>query len=98
MLGEVERAEPGPNYHQTNQESEIANSVDDECLIRGCTCGMSLDIKTDQQIAANTDQFPKDKDLEDVAGQHEPQHRKTEQRHKRKKLVEPARAVQMTAA
>ena len=97
LVGKVKRAERSPQDHQADDEAEVADAIDDERLVRRRAGGMPFDVETDQQIRADTDQFPEDKHLENVAGDHQPQHREAEQRHVREELVEPPRPMKVSA-
>ena len=73
--------------HQQNSEQEpkVANTVDEEGL-RGCrACGGPLIPMANEQIRAQPHGFPKHKQLEEVIGHHEHEHRKREERNVPKK-------------
>ena len=97
VVEETERTETGPDDHQTDNESEVAHAVDDERLVGRIRGRLAFDVETDEQVTANSDQFPEDEHLKDVTSENQTEHRKTEQRHERKEAVEPAGAVKMTA-
>src|SRR5580704_389015 len=95
MRRKLERSEPGPEYHQTDQETEVADSVHDEGFIGSSAGRAAFDIEADQKVTADPDQLPKDEDLENVASQHQPQHRKAKERHVGEEEVVAARTVQV---
>ena len=46
-IAKRKRAERGPDNHQADDHPEIANAIDDECLIGRVAGGLSLDVKAD---------------------------------------------------
>ena len=98
VLREMERAEPGPENHQPDQKAEVAHAVHDERLVGGRAGRAAFHVEADQQVTANADQLPEDEDLEDIAGEHQSEHRETEERHVGEELVIPPRPVEMSAA
>ncbi len=67
-----------PSVRTSNESGASLNSGRTEGLIGGIRGTLSLDIKADQQIGANADQFPKDEDHCHVTGDNDPQHAETE--------------------
>src|SRR4030095_136563 len=61
-----QRAEIDGAQSQTDNETEIADAVDDERLDCGVGCLLSLEPESDEEIAANSDQFPEDEHDEQV--------------------------------
>ena len=66
-------------------------------LLAAVLGAVPFDIKADQEIRANTDQFPEAERHRQVAADADAQHREREQRQKMEEAVEPATAVQMLA-
>src|SRR5208337_2492496 len=68
-FGETERAEiPGDEEH-SQQESGIADAVNDECLVARVGGGLAMEIKTNQQIRTQAHALPPDKHEDVVVGQ-----------------------------
>ncbi len=93
----AERAEECPQHHQPDQETKVPDTVHDERFVGSVAGRFAFGVEADQQIAADADQFPEDKHLENIARQDQPQHRKAEQRHKRKEAVEASGTMNVTA-
>src|SRR6185369_7878451 len=85
-----------PNPQDANQKPEISQPVGDECFLAGIGGGGPLEPKTDQQIAADTDQFPKDKKLQKIVRENYAQHRESEQAEAREKSREPRVVAHVT--
>ena len=73
-FGEAQRAEvPGDEKH-AEQESGVADAVDDECLVGRVAGGLAMEIETDQQIRTQPHAFPADEQQHIVVGQDQRQH------------------------
>ena len=78
-LGEAQRAEvPGDGEH-AQQESGVADAVDDECLVGGVAGRLAMEIETDQQIRAQAHAFPAHEHQDVVVRQDQRQHGEHEQ-------------------
>ena len=71
VVEETERTETGPDDHQTDNESEVAHAVDDERLVGRIRGRLAFDVETDEQVTANSDQFPEDEHLKDVTSEND---------------------------
>ncbi len=54
------RPEGRKYQHQGDQEAEITDAVDDECLLAGGSSRWLLEPERDQQVRAEADEFPAD--------------------------------------
>ena len=79
-LGEVDRAVRPVAPDDAEQETEVADAVDDEGLLRGVARGLLFVPVVDQQLGAETDQLPEDEHHEKIVGEHDAEHRKHEDR------------------
>ena len=71
----------GPeDQHDAQAEAEVADAVDDECLLGGVGRRAALEVVADQQVGAETDRLPEDEEEQEVVGQHQHQHREDEER------------------
>ena len=59
---------------------------------------MAFHVETNQEVTADADQLPENKDLEDIAGDHQPQHGEAKQRHIGEEAVVPPGPMEMSAA
>ena len=64
---------------KTDQETKIADAINDERLHRRIRGRLLLIPEADQQIAAEAHQFPEDEKLKKRPAEHQAEHRKTEQ-------------------
>ena len=78
-LADVERAEADEDQHDPEREAHVADAVDDECLLGGERRGALAVPEADEQVAAQPDQLPGHEHDQEVAGQHQQQHREHEQ-------------------
>src|SRR5207237_2548883 len=83
QLLEVERAHVGPENQQDDDEAGVADAVGDECLDGRIGCASAFVVKADEQVGANAHQFPAQKDLEEIIGQHQVEHGEAEEREKK---------------
>ncbi len=67
------------HQEERDQESEVANAINDECLLAGGGRGILGEPESNQQIGRQAHTFPTDKHQEIVAGEHQGQHEKHEQ-------------------
>ncbi len=68
-IGEAERAEvPGDEEHP-QQESGVADAIDDECLVSSISRGFAMEIESDQQIRTQSYALPADKHEHIIVGQ-----------------------------
>ncbi len=82
-------AEPRNKEHPEN-ESRVANAVDDECLVRRVACRLALEIETNQQIRAQPHALPPNKHQHVVIGEDQGEHREHEEIQVPEKAVVPA--------
>ena len=94
-VAEGKRAQAAEQRHQPDNHAEVADPIDDERLVRRRRGALALDIKADQEIRADADQFPEHEDHRHVAGDHDAQHAKAKQRQVLEKAVKSAVAVQV---
>ena len=80
---EVERAVGHPEQEDRDRQSEVADAVDEECLLGRAGRLRFREPEADQQVAAGADRLPEDVDEQKVAGGHEHRHREYEHRHQR---------------
>ena len=71
----------GEEEKERQHETDIADAGDDERLARRQAVDKILVPEADEQIAAQADTFPADEERQQVAGQHQHQHRRDEQIH-----------------
>src|ERR1039458_4366521 len=86
-LGEIQRPEILEDQKHRQRKSEIANTVDDESLVAGVGRELLVEIKTDQQVAAQPHAFPPHEQQQVVRRQHQHQHEEHEQVQVREKAV-----------
>ena len=94
-VAEGERPQAAPQRHQADDHAEVADAIDDERLVGRVRGAFPLDVKPDQEIGADADQFPEHEHHEDIAGDHQPQHAEAKQRQILEEAVEAAVAMQM---
>ena len=68
-----------PDQHDPEDESDIADPVDDERLLAGQGRAAAGEPEADQQVAAQPDQLPGHEDDQEVVGQDQQEHREHEQ-------------------
>ncbi len=71
---EAERVRIVTEHQDTDEEEHIGKARHDECLLRSCNGGLQRIIEADEQIRADTHEFPEGIHLEDVGGQHQAEH------------------------
>ena len=76
---EVERAEPREDQQHAEDESPVADAVDNEGFLAGIGRGLFLIPEADQQVRTEPDAFPPDEHHEEVRAQHEHEHERREQ-------------------
>jgi hypothetical protein len=79
-FGEVDGAVEPVAHDDAEQETEVADAVDDEGLFRGVGRGLLRVVVVDQQVGAETDQLPEDEHHEKIVGEHDAEHREHEDR------------------
>ena len=77
-----ECAEREVDEQNPESESEVADAVDEERLLRGGGGRGSVVVETDEQIAAETDRLPTEIEQQEVAAEHEGTHGEYEQAEK----------------
>ena len=97
VIAEVERAAAGEDGHQADDHAEVADAVDDECLVGGVRGALSLDVEADQKVRTDPHQFPEGKNHRQVAGDHQAQHAKAEERQVLEEAMETAAAAERLA-
>ncbi len=78
-VGEVERAEVADEEEHGEQEAEVADAVDDECLAAGVGGGGLLEVEADEQVRGEADAFPADEEQQEVGGEDQHQHEEHEE-------------------
>ena len=78
-LAKVKRAEINHDEKNSDQETKIANAIDDKSLLARRGRGVSLEIETDQQVRGEADAFPANEHEQHVARQDQDSHKKEEQ-------------------
>ena len=83
-LGDLGGPEGGPDQEHADGEAKVTNAVDDKRLHPGRR-GLGLFVpEADQQVAAQTNRFPEDKELQEAGRQDQHDHREDEQPDNRK--------------
>jgi hypothetical protein len=82
-IGEGEAAERREHQHDGERQAEVADSVDDERLCRGCSRRRLVVPEADEQVRRQADAFPPDVKRQVVIGQDKQQHRRHEKVHVR---------------
>ena len=96
-IPERKRSQAGPHRHESDEHAEIADAIDDKRLVSGIRSALALDVKPDQKVRTNADQFPEHEDHGHIACQDQTEHAETEQGHVLKKSREAARSFQVRA-
>jgi hypothetical protein len=78
-LLEIERGEALEDGEHAEDESEVANPIDDERFLAGVGCRLLAIPEANQQIRAESDAFPPDEHHEEVRAQNEHEHERREQ-------------------
>ena len=78
-MAKVKRAEIDNNEKNPDQETKIANAVDDECLLARGGRGVALEVETDQQVGGEADAFPAHEHEQHIARQDQDRHEEEEQ-------------------
>ena len=78
-LAEVERAKQGEYAEDPQDESEVADAVDDEGLLAGIRRRLLVVVVPDQEVRAEPDPLPPDEHQQEVVGQNQHQHREHEE-------------------
>jgi hypothetical protein len=94
--GEVKGAERAQHQKQSNQESEIADAVHPERLISGIRRRLLQEVESNQQVAAQADAFPPDKQQQVICRKNQHEHEKHEQVEVGKKPAIPRIVVHVT--
>ncbi len=77
-MKKVDRTKMRPDQKNPHDQTEVANSVDHKRLLRRGGRRWFMEPETNQQITAETDHFPENKQLGKVIRQHQHAHRKNE--------------------
>ncbi|MNZ68285.1 hypothetical protein D3C78_865490 [compost metagenome] len=77
---EIDRAEQHEHAANTEDETKVADAVDDEGLHGRSRSGRLLEPEADQQIGRQTNAFPAEEHLQQVVGGHQHQHGEGEER------------------
>ena len=88
-------AEARPQGHQPDQHAEVADAVDDKRFVRSRRSRVSFDVKTDEEVRADADQFPEHKHHRNVASDHDAQHAKAEERQVLKETIVTPRTLEI---
>ncbi len=83
--GKIERPGDGPDQDNAGEKTKIAQAIGQEGLFGRVGRRGALVPETDEQIAAQADQFPKNKHLEEIIADHHAEHGEGEQAHAGKK-------------
>ena len=84
---EVKRSEVLDHQEKRNQESKIANPIDDECFLTGRRRRVFCEPEADQQVRRQAHALPADEHDQIVLRQHQRQHEEHEQVHVRHEAV-----------
>ena len=76
---EVERPQIREHQEHRDEETEVADAVDDERLLARVGVRLLAEPEADEQIRTETDAFPPDEQQRIVAAEHEQQHEEDEQ-------------------
>ncbi len=76
---EVERTEVADDEEHREQETEVADAVDDEGLFAGVGGGVLLEVEADQQVRGETDALPADEQQQEAFGEDQHQHEEHEE-------------------
>ena len=77
--GEVEHTDVREQHEHRDQESEVADAVDDECLLAGVSVRLVVEPEPNQQVGAEPDPLPADEQHRIVGAQDQHQHEEDEQ-------------------
>ena len=82
VLEAVERdgARSRPQHEDAEHETEVAEAVHDERLVRGLARGVAGEPVADEQVAAHADEFPEDEHHREIVREHDAEHREHEER------------------
>ena len=78
-LRKAQAAEVRDQQEHCQQETEVADAVDDEGLFAGVGGGGLLEVKADQQVRAEAHALPADEQQQEVCGQHQHRHEEHEE-------------------
>jgi hypothetical protein len=78
-LAEGQRAEVGQQQKHADQEAEVADAVDDECLLARVRRRFLLEVEADEQVRRQAHALPADKHQQGIAGQHQHRHEEQEE-------------------
>ncbi len=86
-LREIERSELADDQEHGQRKAEVADAVDDECLVARGGRELLSEIESDQQVAAQSHAFPADEQQQVILRQHQHQHEEHEQVQVREEAV-----------
>ncbi len=78
-LREAQAAEVNDQQEHRQQKAEVANAVDDECLLARVSRRFLLEVEADQQVRAETHTLPADEEQQEALGQHQHGHEEHEE-------------------
>ncbi len=76
---EIERAKLPEDQKDGERKSEVANAIDDKCLVASGSSELLGEVEPDQQIAAQPHAFPADEQQQVILRQDQHQHEKHEE-------------------
>jgi len=86
----VKTADHVAHHHDAEQKETVGKAGEDKCLLGGAHGGGLVVPETDEQVARDAHELPKDEHLEQVGGDDETEHAEAEQREQAK---EPPRGT-----
>ncbi len=78
-LIEIERVRVKHDQGETDDEAEVAHAVRDERLHGGVGGVLLIEVEADQQVGAETDEFPEDEEEQQAAADDEAEHTEAEE-------------------
>ena len=72
---------PPEKQAHADEESEVADAIDDESFVAGRSIGQMLEPEADEQVGAKTHAFPSHEHEHHVVAEHQKQHGETEEVH-----------------
>lgn len=94
-VAKVQRSQRSPEGHQPDEQADVANPIDDECLVCRRRSTRALEREADQKPRTDTDQLPEDENHRQISSDHDPQHAETKQREPLEKSRIPPGAMQV---
>src|SRR6185369_16197956 len=78
-LLKINRSESDKYQQHAQNETEVADAIDDEGFFAGVGCGLLLEPEPDEQIRTEPDTFPSKEHHQEVRTQDEDEHERREQ-------------------